>query len=86
DRGGEGRKSKLKRDRDSEDGRREQKKKNCFNCGLPNYVSRNCPTKTQGPKCFKCGERGYLASKCVEQLKTAKCCRYAKHYKEYAKE
>jgi len=69
DRDSEGGKSELKRHRDSEGGKSEQKKRKCFN--LPNHISKDCPTKTQGPKCFKCSEHGHLVSKCVEQPKTA---------------
>jgi hypothetical protein len=68
DRDSEGGKSELKRHRDSEGGKSEQKKRKCFN--LPNHISKDCPTKTQG-KCFKCSEHGHLVSKCVEQPKTA---------------
>jgi hypothetical protein len=50
-------------DRGSRDRRGERRKKNC---GLPNHVSSNCPTKTQGPRCYKCGEHGHIASRCVE--------------------
>ncbi|KAH0948762.1 hypothetical protein HN011_004178, partial [Eciton burchellii] len=56
---------------DGEGGKSEQRKRNCFNCGLPDHISKDYPTKTQEPKCFKCSERGHLVSKCVEQLKTA---------------
>ncbi|KAH0944610.1 hypothetical protein HN011_001355, partial [Eciton burchellii] len=56
--------------RDSRGRRGERRRKNCFNCGLPNHVSSNCPTKTQGPRCYKCGEHGHIASRCVEQPRT----------------
>jgi hypothetical protein len=56
--------------RDNKDRRDERRKRNCFSCGLPNHVSSNCPTKTQGPRCYKCGERGHIASRCVEQPRT----------------
>lgn len=52
------------------DGKSEQKKtspgekKHCFNCGLPDHLSRDCPTRESGPKCFKCGKRGHIAAKC----------------------
>lgn len=44
-----------------------EKKKNCFNCGLPDHFSQDCPTKESGPKCFKCGKRGHIAVKCTEE-------------------
>lgn len=42
-------------------------KKHCFNCGLPDHLGRDCPTKESGPKCFKCGERGHIAAKCSKK-------------------
>lgn len=41
--------------------------KRCFNCGMRNHLSADCPTKVEGPKCFQCGERGHIASKCVKR-------------------
>ncbi|KAH0944535.1 hypothetical protein HN011_003269, partial [Eciton burchellii] len=35
-------------------GRREQRKRNCFTCGQPNHVRKDCPKRAQGPKCYKC--------------------------------
>lgn len=49
--------------------------KRCFNCGLRNHVSVNCPTKTEGPKCFQCGERGHIASKCEKKGKAVRSIR-----------
>jgi len=56
-----------KMNRNSESGNGDQKKRNCFNCGLPDHFSKDCPTKENGPKCFKCGERGHIAAKCSEK-------------------
>lgn len=62
-------------------------KKHCFNCGLPDHLGKNCPTKESGPKCFKCGDRGHIAAKCINkqaevkdsyiatQVNQAKCCK-----------
>lgn len=44
-----------------------EKKRHCFNCGLPDHFSNDCPTKESGPKCFKCGKRGHIAVKCTEE-------------------
>jgi len=44
DKSGENGTSKPRRNRDGEGGRSEQR--NCFNCGLPDHVSREYPTKT----------------------------------------
>jgi hypothetical protein len=63
--------SRTDKNRGSRGGRCEQRQRSCFNYGLHNHISSDCPTKTQGPKCYKCGERGGVASKCVEQPKTA---------------
>jgi len=54
-------------DKNSESGKSEQKKRNCFNCGLSDHLGKDCPTKENGPKCFKCGGRGHIASKCPEK-------------------
>lgn len=62
-----------KTDKSNESRKNEQKKtevgvkRNCFNCGLPDHFSKECPTKENGPKCFKCGERGHIAAKCSEK-------------------
>lgn len=47
-----------------------ENEKRCFNCGLRNYVSVDCPTKTEQPKCFQSGERGHIASKCEKKRKS----------------
>jgi len=78
--------SKPEEGRGNRGGRREQRQRSCFSCGLPNHVSRDCPTKTQGPKCYKCGERGHVASKCVEQLKTVSIVDTRIARKKYVKE
>jgi len=57
----------TKVDKSSEGGKSEQKKRNCFNCGLPDHLGKDCPTKENGPKCFKCGGRGHIALKCPEK-------------------
>lgn len=44
----------------------------CYNCGLRDHMSAECPTKDEGPKCFQCGERGHVASKCEEKKKTVR--------------
>ncbi|KAH0944609.1 hypothetical protein HN011_001354, partial [Eciton burchellii] len=44
--------SRTEKKRDSRGGRCEQR--SCLSCRLPNHVSSECPTKTQGPKCYKC--------------------------------
>lgn len=62
--------------------------KRCYNCGLRDHVSADCPTKDEGPKCFQCGERGHIASKCEEHKKAVRsihvnaCTRYKKFTKE----
>ncbi|KAH0946443.1 hypothetical protein HN011_005112 [Eciton burchellii] len=43
---GEGKYQSRSRDKD-EGGRSEQRKRDYFNCELPDHVSRDCPTKTQ---------------------------------------
>lgn len=45
---------------------RSETEKRCFNCGLRNHMSVDCPTKSEGPKCFQCGERGHIAVKCTK--------------------
>jgi len=77
--------SKPEGSRGNRGGRGEQRKRNCFSCGLPNRVSRDCPTKRQGQKCFKCGKRGNVASKCVEQPKSASAVDVRSIRKEYVK-
>jgi hypothetical protein len=67
-------------------GRREQRKRNCFTCGQPNHVSKDCPKRAQGPKCYKCGERGHVASKCVEHPKIASTVDARIACKKYVKE
>ncbi|KAH0948670.1 hypothetical protein HN011_002464 [Eciton burchellii] len=47
--------------------RQEQEKRNCFNCGQPNHISKDCPKRAQSPKCYKCDERGHIASKCCRE-------------------
>jgi len=44
----------------------QQQTKRCFNCGVTNHVSAQCPDKTKGTKCFKCGNFGHIASKCTD--------------------
>lgn len=44
----------------------------CYNCGLRDHMSADCPTKDEGPKCFQCGERGHVASKCEKDKKTVR--------------
>lgn len=39
--------------------------KRCYNCGLRDHVSADCPTKDKGTKCFECNEHGHIASKCA---------------------
>lgn len=62
-----------KTDKSSESGKGERKeassseKKRCFNCGIPEHLGKDCPTKESGPKCFKCGERGHIATKCTTE-------------------
>jgi hypothetical protein len=80
-------KNEPKKDIDSEGRKSEQRKRNCFNCSLPDHVSKDCPMKTQRLKCFKCDERGHLALKCVEQPKTADAINVMQSTrKEYVKE
>ncbi|KAH0950388.1 hypothetical protein HN011_010016, partial [Eciton burchellii] len=88
DRGGEGGMNKPRRDKDSEGGTSEQRKRNCFNCGLPDHVSRDCPTKMQRrPKCFQCDEREYFVSKCVKQARTMSDTNITRNaHKKYVKE
>ena len=43
-------------------------RKRCFNCGLYDHLSMNCPTKSQGAKYFGCGEHGHIAAKCPKKL------------------
>jgi len=62
----------------------ERRKRNCFNCGLHDHVSKDCPTGTQGPKCYKCS--GHVASKCVEHPKTANAVNARIARKKYVKE
>lgn len=61
--------SRPRTDKSNEDGKEQKKtsseKKHCFNCGLPDHLGKDCPTKENGPKCFKCGERGHIAAKCT---------------------
>lgn len=45
--------------------------KRCFNCGLKDHVSTNCPSKEKGAKCFKCSEHGHIASNCPKEQKPA---------------
>lgn len=53
-------------DKDSEDRKNAQKKtlrgekKHCFNCGLPDHLGKDCPTKESSPKCFKCSKRLHI--------------------------
>ncbi|KAL6254789.1 hypothetical protein P5V15_014120 [Pogonomyrmex californicus] len=47
-------------------------KKNCFNCGLPDHLGKNCPTKENGPKYFQCEERGHIAAKCPKKKQEVK--------------
>jgi len=57
----------------------------CFNCGLRNHMSVDCPTKAEGPKCFQCGERGHIASKCTKDQKTVKIIHTKARVEKYAK-
>lgn len=41
--------------------------KRCFNCGIRDHVSADCPSKSLGTKCFKCGEFGHIAAKCSKK-------------------
>jgi len=40
--------SRTEKNRGGRGGRREQRQKSCFNCGLRDHVSSDCPTKAQG--------------------------------------
>ena len=60
----------------------------CFNCGLPDHISANCPVKDKGLKCFNCHEHGHIASKCPKKVNAEKkICSVTelprgKHYKQ----
>lgn len=60
----------------------------CFNCGLRNHLSADCPTKVEGPKCFQCDERGHVASRCKEHKKVVRIVHVSEHAnsKKYTKE
>ncbi|XP_015602065.1 uncharacterized protein LOC107271021 [Cephus cinctus] len=48
--------------------------KRCFNCGLRDHVSLNCPLKEKGVKCFGCNEYGHIAAKCPKKETTKSSC------------
>jgi len=61
-------------------------KRHCFNCGLRNHLSVNCPTKTEGPKCFQYIERGHIALKCTKDQKMVGITHAKARVGKYAKE
>nr|XP_012145355.1 PREDICTED: uncharacterized protein LOC105663060 [Megachile rotundata] len=62
--------------------------KRCFNCGMKDHVSADCPTKGKSLKCFKCNEYGHIARNCIKKNDVSKnsCAvsqsRLSKHVKD----
>lgn len=53
----------------SNDKKKTDNRKSCFNCGLPDHLSAVCLSKDLGPKCFLCNEHGHIANKCPKKKK-----------------
>ena len=52
----------------------------CYNCGLKEHVSSNCPTKEKGVKSFRCNQYGHITSKCPSKDMTKSSCAIAQPY------
>jgi len=65
---------------------RSEIERRCFNCGLHNHMSVDCPTKAEGPKCFQCSERGHIASKCTKNQKMVRIIHTKARVGKYVKE
>ncbi|XP_046596581.1 uncharacterized protein LOC124294616 [Neodiprion lecontei] len=60
-------------------------KTRCFNCGVKDHVSAECPDKEKGAKCFNCNKFGHIAARCPDKKKES-CVISRLDMKKYTKE
>ena len=53
---------------------------NCFTCGRPGHLSRNCPAAGgAGPRCYNCGQSGHMSRECPAERGTCHNCQQTGH-------
>lgn len=48
------------------EGKPQEHKERCSNCGSQKHPKEECPDKKKGPKCFNCNEFGHLSAYCEQ--------------------